>query len=264
MAETDNASGALLVEQRVDAVAVLRLNDPARLNALSPEMKTQLESSQQRLRDDETIRAIVLTGTGSAFCAGGDIKAMSARKPTVVRASLHRTYHWLLPLLLCEKPIVTALNGAAVGAGFALALAGDIIVADEQAGFRPGFPAIGAVPDLALAYMLPRAIGLARAKSVLLRNQRISAEEAVGLGLVSATVPAAGLMDEALSIAHELAKAPLSVGLTKTLLLRGGEMSLEGFMELEALAQSAAFGSDDFDEGVSAFLAKRPARFTGR
>ncbi len=247
------------------AVAVLRLNEPKSMNALSVRIKAAFERLLPDLLDDDNVRVILITGTGKAFCAGGDIRNMAERRAIKVRARMRRTQAWSGSLLLSEKPVVTAVNGIAAGAGLSLAMMGDIILASSEARFRASFSALGAVPDLGLLYTLPRAIGMPRTKDMLLSNREVSAEEAAAMGLVSRLVSADHLFDEALAVASGLASGPpVSLGLTKSLLRRTYEGGLEAFLESEAAAQAIAFTTNDFGEGVDAFLAKRRAKFIGQ
>jgi 2-(1,2-epoxy-1,2-dihydrophenyl)acetyl-CoA isomerase len=258
-----DASAAAVVSERDGPVAILRLNEPETLNALSPAIKAGLKATVLAALDDPAVRVIVLTGEGRAFCAGGDIRAMDERRPVVVRARLQALHRWLAALLTTEKPVVTAVNGVAAGAGLSLALTGDIVCAAHTARFKAGFPGIGAVPDLAVAYTLPRAVGLKRAADILLTNRDVTAEEALAMGLVSRLFAAEELMAGVLEIAHQLARGPLSLGLTKRLLQGAFQQPLETFLEAEALAQATAFGSEDFAEGVAAFRGKRKPTFGG-
>ncbi|MEQ9331861.1 enoyl-CoA hydratase-related protein [Thalassobaculum sp.] len=260
----DGSDGQSVLLRREGAVAVVTLNEPASLNALSAGIKDGIEAHIPALVADSAVRAIVITGTGRAFCAGGDIRAFDQRDTTAMRLRMQRTYRWLVPLLTSDKPVVTAVNGVAAGAGFSLALAGDVVCASTEAKFKPGFPGIGAVPDLALAYALPRAVGMVRAKDILLFNREVSATLAHEIGMVAHLAEPDMLMDTALDLAGQLAAGPtLAFGLTKQLLQRAFELPLEGFLELEAMAQTTAFGSADFTEGVAAFRGKRKPDFKG-
>jgi 2-(1,2-epoxy-1,2-dihydrophenyl)acetyl-CoA isomerase len=251
--------------ERTGAVATLILNEPKSMNAMSAGIKAGIETLLPGLLADPGVRALIITGTGKAFCAGGDIRSMDDRATLAVKTRMTRTYRWLVPLLTADKPIVCAVNGAAAGAGLSLALTGDLIVAARDARFKAGFPGIGAVADLGLAYTLPRAIGHQRASDILLTNRDVGAEEAHAMGLVARLAEPEALMATAMELAQALAAGPtVSLALTKRLMRRAYELPLEGFLESEAMAQVVAFGSGDFDEGVAAFKAKRKPDFKGR
>lgn len=254
-----------VVVQRDGAVAILRLNRPEAMNALSMEMRAGLEEAVPALLGDPGVRCLVLTGTGKAFCAGGDVRTMHEQGPNDVRQRLQRLHAWLRLLLSAQKPIVTAVNGHAVGAGLSLALVGDVIFSVPEAKFRSGFPGIGAVPDLGCAYLLPRRIGMGRAREILLTDRTLTAAEAESIGLVNYVVPQEELMERALAAAQRLAAGPtVSLGLAKTLLQRAFESTLDEVLEAEAFAQAIAFSTHDFREGTAAFREKRPPRFEGR
>lgn len=257
----DGRKADAVIVEHFDDVALIRLNRPASRNALSAEIKAQLETRIPALMRDSDVRCLVITGAEESFCAGGDISNMAERSPPAVRARMHQTYSWTKSILTGEKPVVAAVNGAAAGAGFSLALLCDIVVVSDKAFFRAAFPGLGAAPDLGLALTLPRSIGTARAKDILLTNRRIDATEAVTLGIAKRMVPAASLLDDALQLAKELAAGPAtSFGLTK-MLLNSAYGSIDDFFAAEAMAQAVAFGSREFAEGVSAFLGKRKADF---
>jgi 2-(1,2-epoxy-1,2-dihydrophenyl)acetyl-CoA isomerase len=259
-------SDAVKVE-RHGAVAVLRLDDPSAMNALSPAIKAGMEKNVHALLGDASVRALIITGTGKAFCAGGDIRAMrtpEGRKAPAVRARMKEAHAWARALLDCDKPVIAAVNGAAVGGGLALALLADLIIASREAYFMSGYSKLGALPDLGLLQTLPWAIGSLRAKEMILLNRRYSAEEAVAIGLANRAVAPERLLPEALEMAAEIAAGPAAMlTMSKVMMKRAYEASVEEFFEREAIAQAVAFGSAEFNEGVEAFLAKRKPRFTG-
>jgi 2-(1,2-epoxy-1,2-dihydrophenyl)acetyl-CoA isomerase len=250
---------------REGAVGILRMSQPEKLNAFSQAIKDGLAAGTTEFLADPAIRAIVITGTGRAFCAGGDLRTMDGLTSVATRARMRATYHWLRPLLDAEKPIVTAVNGLAVGAGLSLALLGDVICASTKAIFKVGFLGIGAAPDLGLAYTLPRAVGMARARDLILTNREVEIDEALAIGLVTRVFDDDALFDKSLEIARLLADGPpVATGLAKRLLRQGSDGSLESFLDAEAFAQSVAFTSEDFREGLTAFREKRLPRFPGK
>jgi 2-(1,2-epoxy-1,2-dihydrophenyl)acetyl-CoA isomerase len=217
------------------------------------------------LLGDPEVRAIVLTGTGNAFCAGGDIRMMGQKRAPEIRRRMQGAYQWLGQFLKCEKPVITAVNGAAAGAGFSMALTGDIIIASREAYFMTAFTKLGACPDLGLLATLPRAIGTARAKDLLMTSRKVSAEEAWQMGLVSRVVAPEQLMATAMETAEAVAAAPTAtMGLIKRLMLRSFDPSIDEFLEMEGFAQAIAQTTEDFEEGVAAFRDKRKAKFKGR
>lgn len=257
---TAKENDAVIVEHH-DDVALIRLNRPRTRNALAVDIKTHLETRIPALMQDSAVRCLVITGSEEAFCAGGDISNMNDRGAPSVRARMHQTYAWTKCILTGDKPVVAAVNGAAAGAGFSLALLCDIVIVSDKAFFRAAFPGLGAAPDLGLALTLPRSVGAARAKDILLTNRRIEASEAVAIGIAKRMVPAASLVDDALQLAKELAAGPAtSFGLTK-MLLNNAYGPMDDFFAAEAMAQAVAFGSREFAEGVTAFLGKRKADF---
>jgi len=256
---------ALRIE-REGGIAVLRLCQPESRNALTAALREALEARLPALLAEQDVRCLLITGSGSTFSAGGDITSfLRPMSPGAVRARMARSHAWIEALLTAEKPVVTAVNGPAVGAGFGLAMLGDIVLAARRAWFMSGFSTIAVAADYALARTLPRAVGAIRAKDILFSGRRVEAEEAERIGLVARLVDDAMLETEALGVARQLAEGPtLALGLTKTLVAKGFELGTAAYLEAEGFAQATAFGSTDHREGVSAFLEKRKPRFEGR
>lgn len=250
------------VEQR-DGVTILRLARPAQRNALVAEMRAALTEAIPAFFADAGAGCLLLTGMGESFCAGGDLKTFSATaRPQDNRARIQYSQNWAAQLLTGQKPVVMAVNGAAVGAGFGLAMLGDVVLAGAGAFFQPAFPLVAMVPDLALGQTLPRAVGSQRARDILLTNRRVDAAEAGAIGLVARVVADDQLFDEAFTVARRLAQGPrLALGLTKALVRQGFDLDTPAYFELEAAYQAVAMGSADHAEGLDAFIAKRRPRF---
>ena len=252
-----------------EGVATLTLHRPESLNAFSTPMQRELAQVIGDLARDATVRSVVLTGAGRAFCAGGDMDEMeqaSASTPLADRNKLRRMLtEVFMPLVRLEKPVVAAVHGAAVGSGMNLALAADMIVASETARFSQAFIKVGLVPDTGGLYLLSRLVGMNRAKDLCFTGRMLSASEALVMGLVNQVVSSEQLMPVARSLALELAQGPTAaIGLTKTLLHLAPTASLEQLAEFEAYALSVVLSSEDHREGIAAFREKRPARFVGR
>lgn len=248
--------------ERNGSIAVIQLNRSEKMNAFSPDIVAGLNAHLEAAANDPDVRGIVLTGTQRAFCAGGDLRTMGERGAPAVRARLQATQRLAHRLVLTEKPVIAAVNGAAAGAGFALALLCDFVLASDHAYFKAGFPGVGAAPDLGLAYTLPRFVGVQRAKELLMSNRQVWADEAVELGLALRKVRSASLLSEAVEMGEALAEGPaVSLGLTKTMINEAFDTSFRDFLNKEAMAQAIAFGSAEFAEGVDAFLHKRRPDF---
>lgn len=248
-------------------VATLTLNRPAVLNALNLELKSELARAIVAIDADRYVRAVVITGTGRAFCTGGDIKEMDpGRSAAETRArllALHRTI--FTPLSALEKPVIAAVNGPAVGAGLSLALTCDIVFASDEATFGMAFVKRGLVPDSGAAFRLVRLVGVARAKELAFAGRTLSAAEALHYGLVQRVVPAAQLMAQAQAYAAELAQgATVAIGLTKRLLDLAPHSSLETMVEHEIGAAIQAIATQDHAEALRAFPERRAPSFTGR
>lgn len=254
----------MVLKERQDGVLVLTLNRPEKLNAITGELLDALYAALKEGEEDREVRVLLLTGAGRAFSAGQDLTEFGDRKPDY-EAHLRRYNRVVEALSGLEKPLVVAVNGVAAGAGMSLALWGDLRLAAVGASFTTAFVRIGLVPDSGLSFLLPRLVGLAKAQELLLLSPRLSAEEALALGLVHRVVPAEKLMEEALSLAKELAQGPTrAYALTKKLLLETYRLSLTEALALEAVLQGQAGQTQDHEEGVRAFREKRPPRFQGR
>jgi 2-(1,2-epoxy-1,2-dihydrophenyl)acetyl-CoA isomerase len=253
-----------------DGVATVTLNRPDRLNAFNAEMHEALAVALDAAAREPRIRAVLLTAAGRGFCAGQDL---SARRELVASGakldlgqSIERYDNPLVRRLRAlPKPVVCAVNGVAAGAGANLALACDIVIAARSASFIQAFATIGLVPDSGGSWFLPRLVGEARARALLLLGDKIGAEEAAQWGMIWRVVDDAALMAEAGALARRLARAPTrALGLIKRALLESGANSLDAQLDLERDLQREAGAGEDYREGVAAFLEKREPEFTGR
>jgi len=248
-------------------VARITLNRPDVLNSIHTAMSGEIQEALALAAREREIRAVLLTGTGRGFCAGQDLDEV--RPGATVNdfaAHARKAYTPIVRgLRALEKPVVCAVNGVAAGAGANLALACDLVLAAEEASFVQAFAKIGLVPDTGGSFFLPRLVGMARATALAMLAEKITAAQAVEIGLIYRACPAASLAEEASKLAVHLAAQPtLGLGLTKRLLNAAWGNDLETQLELEAECQGAAGRSADYAEGVAAFLAKRKPVFTGR
>jgi Enoyl-CoA hydratase/carnithine racemase len=248
---------------REGAVQTITLNRPEVFNAFNRAVHAGLREAFKEARDPE-VRAVVVTGAGKGFCAGQDLKEFSEAGD--VSDALRATYHPnVLAIRALDKPVIAAVNGACAGAGLSFACACDIRIASDAATFVPGFIGIGLVPDAGGTYFIHRLLGAPRAFEWMTSNRRLTAAEAHAWGLVSEVVEADGLAARAAELAAFYAGLPTrAIGMTKRLFDHADTATLDEQLELEAQLQSVAAQSDDFLEGVAAFLEKRPPRFTGR
>ena len=251
-----------------DGVATITLARPDKRNAINAQMFTELGDAAERAADDPGIRVVLVTGEGEAFSAGIDVLLLNqlagtrgARFRSFVRTA-QRPGHILASM---DKPTVAAVQGHAVGAGFQLALSCDLRLAADDVRFAMLEVRFGLIPDLGGLHSLSRLIGPAKTKEIVWTGRNVEAEEAERLGLVNRVVPAGALEKEAEAYVRELVVAPpLPTSLTKTLIGRNHETSLETSLERDAQAQAACIESEDHREAVEAYLEKRPARFHGR
>lgn len=247
-------------------VAVLRLNRPDRLNALTPDLLDLLRETLERAVA-EGARAVLLTGEGRAFCSGADLTGRSSGGVMLEPGENLRTHYNPLAETFAALPIpiVTAVNGAAAGAGASLALLGDIVVMARSSYLLLAFANIGLVPDAGATWLIAKSGGRAKALEMALLGERMSAEEAQASGLISRVVDDEALMDEAMRVAQKLAAMPTkALGMIRKQVAAALTGTLTSTLEVEADHQSAAAKTADFQEGVAAFLMKRKAEFTGK
>jgi 2-(1,2-epoxy-1,2-dihydrophenyl)acetyl-CoA isomerase len=252
-----------IILEKKDAIAKVTLNIPEKLNPLDLVMREELKDVFSDIGKDKTIKVVVITGAGKAFCAGGDVTTMEGIKAPAGRDRMKSVQEIVRLMTTLEKPIIAAVNGFATGAGLNIALACDIIIASENAKFRESFVMIGLIPDLGGFYSLPLRVGVPRAKELMFTGRLFDAREADAIGLVNKVVPHAELETEVMELARQLANGPSRVYAMIKSALNLWPMNFQAFLELEANLQSVAFATQDFDEGRRAFLEKRKPSFTG-
>jgi len=249
-------------------VATVTLNRPDAFNALNLTLGRELFSVAIELDEDPAVRCIVVTGAGKAFCGGGDVKDFADNLPRVgalIKELTTYVHGAVSRLVRTPKPVLTAVNGVAAGGGLSLAIAGDLVLAAESARFTMAYSRIAATPDGSSTYWLPRLVGLRRAIELFYTNRVLTAREALEWGLVSRVVPDAELREATRRLADELAQGPtLALGRGKLLFHAATTESLETQMELESQSIAGSGHTEDFAEGVRAFVAKRPPAFKGR
>ncbi len=253
---------------RAGGVATITLNRPDAMNSLTAETKAALRAAVERARDDDAVRAVILTGSGRAFCAGQDLREHAANLEAGrgLAGTLHDHYNpTVLALAGMAKPVIAAVNGVAAGAGFSFALACDIRIAADKATFATAFTKIGLAPDSGLSWTLQRLVGRARAAELLLLADPIRADEAHGLGLVSRVVPADRLADEARALAERLAAGPTTAyAAVKAALDHAATADLASTLAKEEELQNALVATADHTAATKAFLNKEQPVFEGR
>ncbi|MGH8815989.1 enoyl-CoA hydratase/isomerase family protein [Achromobacter pestifer] len=250
---------------RHGATAVLSMDRPSQRNALTMEMREAFDRALREVRDDDTIKAVVLTGSGGHFCAGGDIKSLSqahaeGRGAFEGRDRIRHIQRWFDMLVDLEKPVICAVDGAAFGAGLSLALCTDYVIAERSATFCAVFARIGYVPDLLGMYLLPRAVGLPRAKELVFTARVCDADEALRLGMVQEVSDNA--LNRAIEMAARFHAAPTqALGLAKTVMNRSFESTREAVYAQEAMAQALCRDSAFHREAARRFMDKQPALY---
>lgn len=257
----------VLVERRDNGVGWVTMNRPETLNSLSSQHLNDLFYSLDELRQDHSVRCVVLTGAGRGFCSGADLSAGSEEGKEIRDPDLGierynrvmRTIRWM------EKPVIAGVNGAAAGAGWGMALASDVRIASDRAKFTTAFMRIALSSDSGVAYWLPKFVGMQRATELLFSSRIVLADEALQLNLVNEVVPGDELIGRLEEVANTYARgATKAIGLTKKILNNSWELPLAAHLDFEAHAQTLTGQSSDFKEGVMAFQEKRDPAFTGR
>lgn len=257
-------SNTILIEKE-DNVAYITLNRPDKYNSFNREMALALQSSLDDCANNEAIRCIYITGAGKGFCAGQDLAEATDPATLDFERIVREHYNPVIyKLRNIEKPIIAAVNGVAAGAGANIALACDIVLAAENASFIQAFSKIGLIPDSGGTFMLPRLIGMQRAAALMMTADKVSAPEAVSMGMIYKSFPDDVFTSESKKMALSLAQMPTrGIGLTKKLLNQSYNNDLEQQLEVEKTLQVEAGTTHDFKEGVQAFLEKRKPVFKG-
>jgi 2-(1,2-epoxy-1,2-dihydrophenyl)acetyl-CoA isomerase len=245
-----------------DGVCTITLNRPEKINAFNTALHKEFIEALKQAEKDPAVRCLVITGAGRGFCAGQDLSDISAEPISEIVRNRYNV--WVTKMRTMEKPIIAAVNGVAAGAGAALALCADLVILSDKASLVIAFVKVGLVPDTAASFNLPRLVGYHKAMELALFGDKISAEEAVRLGLANKVVPAAEFEAAVQDWAGRLAKGPRSMGLTKRLINRGMVEPLADVLEQEAYLQEAAGSTADAREAILAFMEKREPQFQGK
>lgn len=257
-------TNALVKYETSGALAVITLDRPERLNALTVEMREALGTYFEQAARDASIRAVLLQAAGRGFCASGDVSKMAEFTPETGRQVLKLAHRMIRNLANIEKPVIAAVRGPVAGIGWSMALACDIVIASETAQFSQVFRHVGLVPDGGAIWFLTQHLGALQAKELVYSGRRVDAHEALALGLVTRIVADVDLDAAAREAAEELARGPTyALGIAKKLFKLMHQPDLETLLDAEAWAQGMALASDDHAEGVKAFLEKRKPSFEG-
>jgi len=256
---------AITFEER-GRIGIITMNQPERRNALSPEMRDDFAKLVPSLQYDTGLGAIILKGKEGVFCAGGDLKALAdslgKRNTSEDRQRLYRYHDWFQKFLNLEVPVIAAVDGAAYGAGFSMALSADFILCSDRAKMCCVFPRIGLVPDVGAFFTLPRIVGLQRAKEIMFTGRPLEAQEAKNLGIAMEVHGADDLMDAAMELAGRLCKANTpAIGATKRIVNQSFNLDAQALIEMEAAAQALYFSSDYHQNAIKGFLDKKPLAY---
>lgn len=247
-----------------DRIGLLTLRCPAQHNSLSETLKTELRRLLAELSHDRELGALVITGEGRSFCSGGDLRHLknAERSADFDRRRLYQLHDWVQPLMNLEMPVIAAVNGPAIGAGFGLALAADFILCAPEAYFRTSFSRVGLVPDTGLFFTLPRIVGLQSAKEITFTGRKVDAAEALALRIALAVHAGERLMDEAMALARRLAQGPTAaIGASKRILNQSFHLDARALVEMEAAAQAIFFHSSFHQQAIDDFASGTPFRY---
>ena len=261
-------AGPVLLETTQDGVATLVMNRPDRLNALNNELAAALNEALARVAEDQSVRVVLITGVGRAFCAGGDLASIGKGRATGATQSLEPLLRSGMQAVLrmrsMAQPVIAAVNGAAAGAGMNIALAADIRVAAEEATFGQNFAKVGLFPDFGGTYFLPQLVGVAKAAELFYTGDMIDAKTALQLGIVNRVVPGAQLEAGVRTLAQKIMQGPpLAIRAVKKVLFGSEKKKLAEALEHEVQEQVRCYLSEDCREGIRAFFEKRPPQFRG-
>jgi len=257
-----NEYSAIKFDRR-DRVGIVTLNNPKQRNPFTPALMKDFAHLFNELQLDTELGALVITGSGGHFCAGGDIKGMT-RERTVEqgRRNLYSIHDWFQKLLNLEIPVITAIDGAAYGGGFSIALASDFVLLSDRARLCCVFSRIGLVPDVGVLFTLPRIVGMQKAKELMFTARPISPQECVDLGIAMSIHTPDKLLDDAMVLANRMCEASTgAIGMTKRILNQSFQLDANALVEMEAAAQGSLLTSAYHKDAIKRFLAKEPLRF---